>query len=349
MAKEIKYSRFLLKRTDVAGLSATTAPTTDHTILPAWSSTDIYVGELFFNSQDDKLWVRSDNKILEIPLLDGESSLNAFPDVLISNPQDGQLLTYSGGTWVNKTPSTTSGDTLIYSMVSPLMMGLDSPQTDSLRATATLTSPIITETIIKEIDTLTQVKDVLVDNLHNFDILIYRDGKWTNMPVLNIPKRVRVEELTNVEINDVVDDQMLYYQEGKWVNKNPVDKINYLTWDRHESKLLIDTNSGTFQLSIQGKPIQVITESIELDDKYYSIIIDAKRVPINIFLPPCEVSYGHIFKFKVINHTNEIKIIPQEMEFIFTDSLNSQYIVTEENFSTVLTLQCDGDSVWYSI
>lgn len=343
MANERKFSRILVKRTDVVGLSATTAPTTDHTILPAWSSTDVYVGELFFNSVDEKLWIRSDSNILEIPLVNSETA-SFFADVSINNPVDGQLITYSGGTWINKTPATSSGDTLVYS--SPMML-MSAPR---LRE-SDISEPIILQetTIVKEIDSLSEIKDVSLDNLHNFDILIHRDGKWVNMPVLSIPKRVRVEELTNVEISDVQNEQMLYYQDGNWINKNPIDKINSLTWDRYESKLLIDTNSGIFSLSIQGKPITTITESIELDDTYYTIVIDAKRVPINIILPPCEANYGHIFKFKIINHTHQIKIIPTGTEFIFTDSLYSEYVVTEENFSTLLTLQCDGDSAWYSI
>lgn len=349
--KETKYSRVLIKRTDVVGLSATTAPSSDHTLLPAWSDSDIYVGELFLNATDEKLWIRTTNSIMEIPLLSDSSSLNAFPDVLISNPQDGQLLTYSGGTWVNKTPSTSSGDTIVYSMMGPMMMGA--------RALSVPMSPeeenspqqivIEKETIVTNLDELSQISDVHFNNLHDFDVLIRREDKWVNMPALNLPKKIVLGQIDDINIDNIQNDQMLYYQDGKWINKDAIDKVNGLVWDRQESKLQIDTNSGTFELLVQGKPIQVISESIELDNTQYSIIIDAKRVPITIILPSCQENYGHIFKFKIINHTHQIKIIPSENDFIFVESLSSEFLITEDNFLNIITLQSDGEGIWYSM
>ena len=120
MPKEEKYSRLILKRSDTPSLSATTAPNDDHTG-GLWTSTDIYVAEMFLNTSDSKLWVRIDNSIKEIPLCN------------ITSPTNGQVLTYTNGTWENKTPDV-AGTGLTYtvsplnfpSMSTPSMMSVDS-------------------------------------------------------------------------------------------------------------------------------------------------------------------------------------------------------------------------------
>lgn len=67
MAVKETNQRIRIKRSTVAGEVPTTPGTgatslTDHT-LGGWLDTDLYVGELFINTTDDKMWFRSDNGI----------------------------------------------------------------------------------------------------------------------------------------------------------------------------------------------------------------------------------------------------------------------------------------------
>ncbi len=68
MSKNERYARVIVKRTNIPNLSATTAPSDDHTLLPAWNPTDIYKGEFFMNLPDEKLWIRTENDIREVCL-----------------------------------------------------------------------------------------------------------------------------------------------------------------------------------------------------------------------------------------------------------------------------------------
>ena len=58
-------SRIRLKRSTTTGEVPTVAPSNDHTD-GTWDALDVYVGELFLNTTDDKLWVRTDNGVREI-------------------------------------------------------------------------------------------------------------------------------------------------------------------------------------------------------------------------------------------------------------------------------------------
>jgi len=239
MSKEVKYSRLILKRSDVTTLSATTAPNTDHTSSsPPWEPTDVYVGEMFLNTNDQKLWVRTDSSIKEIPLLDNESALNSFPDVTISNPLDGQVLTFSGGSWENRMPVG-----LTYA-ASPLMMNLP-----SIPLSTPTPTPTITETVVQEIEKISDIDDVSVSTLKDFDILIRKDSKWSNINFNKLPVKIpTLEQLENINIQDPQTEQILVYSDGTWINKTKLDKIESLSWDKTENKLIIETEQGIFNL-----------------------------------------------------------------------------------------------------
>lgn len=118
MSKVEKYARILIKRTIIPGLSATTSPSDDHTQLPAWNTSDIYVGEFFLNEPDSKLWIRvndtSIKKVLfegDIISISGSTWLEDLNDVDLVTPLiEGQSLVYSGGSWSNIYISGTTGN-----------------------------------------------------------------------------------------------------------------------------------------------------------------------------------------------------------------------------------------------
>lgn len=64
-------SRIRLKRSTVAGAEPTVAPSADHTD-GTWSVNDVYVGELYLNDADQRLYVRTTGGILEIATGGGE-------------------------------------------------------------------------------------------------------------------------------------------------------------------------------------------------------------------------------------------------------------------------------------
>ena len=64
-------SRIRLKRSTVAGAVPTAAPSTDHTD-GTWTVNDVYIGELYLNDADQRLFVRTTGGVLEIATGGGE-------------------------------------------------------------------------------------------------------------------------------------------------------------------------------------------------------------------------------------------------------------------------------------
>tara|TARA_R110000751_G_scaffold86889_10_gene172637 strand:- start:2463 stop:3047 length:585 start_codon:yes stop_codon:yes gene_type:complete len=64
-------SRIRLKRSTVAGAQPAAAPSADHTD-GTWSVNDVYVGELYLNDTDQRLYVRTTGGVLEIATGGGE-------------------------------------------------------------------------------------------------------------------------------------------------------------------------------------------------------------------------------------------------------------------------------------
>ena len=77
MANKTEYSRLRLKRSGQTGVEPTipTGTTIDNTWLP----TDLLIGEGFLNTVDDRLWYRTNNGVVEVPL-SGFSSSNYYTD-----------------------------------------------------------------------------------------------------------------------------------------------------------------------------------------------------------------------------------------------------------------------------
>jgi hypothetical protein len=77
MANKTEYSRLRLKRSTITGVEPTipTGTTIDNTWLP----TDLLIGEGFINVIDDRLWYRTANGLIEVPL-SGFSSSNYYTD-----------------------------------------------------------------------------------------------------------------------------------------------------------------------------------------------------------------------------------------------------------------------------
>ncbi len=64
MSKVEKFARIVIKRSDSTGVEPTLPLTgvtseDDHTLSPAWRTTDLYIGEYFLNQVDERLWIRS--------------------------------------------------------------------------------------------------------------------------------------------------------------------------------------------------------------------------------------------------------------------------------------------------
>lgn len=109
-----KYARIIVKRSILSGVTATIPPYRvggdDHTLLPAWSTSDIYIGELFLNEIDEKIWIRSNQTNIRRLLTDldllsggtgGATSLDELSDVILNSPINNDVLIYNGSFWVN--------------------------------------------------------------------------------------------------------------------------------------------------------------------------------------------------------------------------------------------------------
>ena len=89
-------SRIRIKRSTVAGAIPTVAPSSDHTD-GTWGVNDVYIGELYLNDTDQRLFVRTTGGVVEIATGGGEMkqaqitltsaqvlALNSTPIVIVS-------------------------------------------------------------------------------------------------------------------------------------------------------------------------------------------------------------------------------------------------------------------------
>lgn len=76
MPNQTEYSRLLLKRTSISGVTPTI--NTGETIDNNWATTDILVGELFFNIEDDRVFARSNNGIIEFAVASSGASADNY-------------------------------------------------------------------------------------------------------------------------------------------------------------------------------------------------------------------------------------------------------------------------------
>ena len=119
MSDKIEYSRLLLKRSTTSGEVPTIPPITAVT-LNQFTATDIFEGELFLNSIDDLLWIRTENGILPISLSGSTGSTG--------NQTLTQVL-FEGNVTNGYDIEVSSGDTIIFqgipSGVTTTILGLD--------------------------------------------------------------------------------------------------------------------------------------------------------------------------------------------------------------------------------
>jgi len=100
MSKVEKFSRIVIKRNSGTG-DAPTIPLTgpsynDHTLLPAWRTTDIYVGEFFVNTTDENVWMRvGENTIKQVYFVEDSGVTNDYltDDTLYFDPSNDTLYT----------------------------------------------------------------------------------------------------------------------------------------------------------------------------------------------------------------------------------------------------------------
>lgn len=95
MSDKIEYSRIRIKRTDNTGI-VPTIPTGN--TLNEMIDTDLFVGEFFLNTTDDKLWIRSDSGIIELQLSGGTGYTQTLSQTLSNgNITDGNNIFVSYG------------------------------------------------------------------------------------------------------------------------------------------------------------------------------------------------------------------------------------------------------------
>lgn len=95
------------KRSDVEGVVPTIPSSEDHTD-GTWIGTDIYSGEFFLNEFDNKLYIRSNQEILQVGFSNGlkkdvystEGNTTSFTT---SSPVNGEFVVFEDGTVSNRT------------------------------------------------------------------------------------------------------------------------------------------------------------------------------------------------------------------------------------------------------
>jgi len=189
MSDKIEYSRLKVKRTDVPA-ELPTIPT--GSTLSSFVSTDIYVGEFFLNTNDDRLFIRTDNGIVELLLTGGTPSVytqNLAQTLLIGNQtlsnnivmsQDDKITSFSGGSYIKMNKivdeivdlyASQTGVGISNILVAPLDLTIQhslSANTGSITLDATDIEILFTDTI--DTSTINVSKDTIIMNTLNLII-----------------------------------------------------------------------------------------------------------------------------------------------------------------------------------
>ena len=172
-------------------------------------------------------------------------SLSGLTGVSITSPSDTDILTYSGGTWVNITPI--PGGDLYYSLSGGTLYGK-----------------------------ATYSEELTFSNNNDLVSKKYVDDSIGNMPT-------SLTGLTDVTITSPDDYQLLRYSGGTWVNDNDYWTVNNQTsiitptnvdLDVQLNSIEINEDAGAITLvdmSVSGIPVQGTEES-------YSFDIDATKI-----------------------------------------------------------------------
>lgn len=98
------FRRIQIKKSAIAGKTPT-IPTTEPSEIEDFNNltdTDLLMGEFYLNIKDDKLWVRSENGIIELTS-NSNTSINDLTNVNITAVKSDDILSYDGTNWVNNT------------------------------------------------------------------------------------------------------------------------------------------------------------------------------------------------------------------------------------------------------
>lgn len=132
MSKVEKFSRVIVKRNTVSGdvptIPAIGSSHDDHTLLPSWRTTDIYIGEFFLNEADENVWMRvSENNIKQIYFVEDSGLTNDYltDDTLYFDSTNDTLYTKNiqigfQTIYVDHTGTTTDSNVMFFSGTSTL-------------------------------------------------------------------------------------------------------------------------------------------------------------------------------------------------------------------------------------
>ena len=109
-------SRIRLKRSTVAGAVPTAAPSTDHTD-GTWSVNDVYIGELYLNDADQRLFVRTTGgelKRAQVTLTAAQVlALNSTPITLVAGITGKEIQVVNASFYLKYNTSTYASYTLL--------------------------------------------------------------------------------------------------------------------------------------------------------------------------------------------------------------------------------------------
>jgi hypothetical protein len=254
MSKSERFARILVKRTSLPNLSATTAPSNDHTLLPTWETTDIYKGEFYINLLDEKLWIRTDHGIRKILfeddasgtdnyVTDGDYNSDVDGGTITLNRQNGQVFITgltSGSEVLNyinsdSTPETVGGIVVGSSFPSPgnttqemwdkLLYPYQEPTFN--------TFDISTESLNLEIGESFSVGTFIWTNSNITEVVsnsIEISGYYLNtITGLNVNSSVNVTFTGSV--TSVVPSTRSWYIQGTDTNSGTFSKTHSIRWD----------------------------------------------------------------------------------------------------------------------
>jgi len=190
MSKVEKYSRVIIKRNTVPGdvptIPALGSSHDDHTLLPAWRTTDIYIGEFFLNEVDENVWMRvGENTIKQLYFIEDSGLTNDFltDDTLYFDSSNDTLYTKNiqigfQTIYTDYTGTTTDSNIIFFSGSSTLNYYLPSATGTNRNIKIVCVGSVVNVNLYNS-DILNGSNSTVVLNQYDkLDIVDYSEGVW---------------------------------------------------------------------------------------------------------------------------------------------------------------------------
>ena len=286
--ENIEYWRLVQKYSTISGLTPTIPPSQNHND-GTWSDTDLYIGELFINTADNKIWMRTEDGIHQIsgtggtgsflgdyvPVSGGTYSGPIYSPTMSANGVTAYLISASAfnGLQFGSSQSTYYGDGSNLTGINVNWNGGTVSNVVHFNGSVTLNNDLVINGPISTDDTCIDIQSDVCVNADISALYYYGDG--SNLTGI-------VASSSNFYTEDVyLDGTTLVFDRtdtpsAYFINLQPIlgtNSIQYTYWDSLLNQYSIITNGGdTFTTTISDFSSLSVTGDVTANNFYGTLV-----------------------------------------------------------------------------